>query len=130
MGKTVSGYKPAVHCIAGVQGNSWAESFTWKNHDFTGATIRFELRRVPNETPFMVYTNTPVSPEKALVVQVVPATLTIPVHSIVTIPFSSAETREIGQLALFNIDITDSLGFTTTHIVGEMILDAEGYSRA
>lgn len=125
---TESGFIPAPHRILGVQGNTRTVSIKCKNTDLTGASARAEFRRTANGESFLVFSSAPVSPERSLTITVVPATVSVPVHSIIQFVLLPADTRAIGELALWNLDITDSLGAVNTFIVGEAVFSGEGYT--
>ena len=125
---TESGFIPAPHRILGVQGNTRTPQIKCKSIDLTGASARVEFRRTANGEPFLVFSSAPVLLERALTITVVPAVGSVPVHSIIQFTLTSADTRAIGELALWNLDITDSLGAVNTFIVGEAVFSAEGYA--
>jgi hypothetical protein len=129
MGKmTESGFIPAPHRIRGVQGNTRTVSIKCKATDLTGAVARAEFRRTANGEPFLVFSSAPVLLERSLTITVVPATVSVPTHSIISFTLTDTDTRAIGELAIWNLDITDSLGAINTFIVGEAVFSAEGYS--
>ncbi len=114
--------------MVGVQGNTRTVQIKCKSTDLTGASARAEFRRTANGEPFLVFSSAPVLPERTLTITVVPATVSVPVHSIIQFVLTSADTRAVGELALWNLDITDSLGAVNTYIVGEAVFSAEGYT--
>jgi hypothetical protein len=125
---TESGFAPAKHRIKGVQGNSRSVPIKVKATDLTGASARVEFRRNANGTPFLVFASSPTGTERPLTIVVTPAVGAVPVFSTITFNLLEADTRTIGELALWNLDITDSAGAINTFIVGEAVFSAEGYA--
>ncbi len=122
---TESGFVPAKHRLRGVQGNSRSVPIKIKATDLTGASARVEFRRTANGTPFLVFSSSPVGTERSLSIVVTPAAPPVAVYSTITFNLLEADTRAIGELALWNLDITDSAGAINTFIVGEAVFAAE-----
>ncbi len=122
---TESGFAPAKHRLRGVQGNSRSVSIKIKATDLTGASARVEFRRTGNGTPFLVFASNPTGTERPLSITITPAAPPVAVFSTITFNLLEGDTRAIGELALWNLDITDSAGAINTFIVGDAVFAAE-----